>query len=371
MSDRVLQKTTLTIVKSFYKSVLFLALTLLTNLLFGQSELKKEFSQTYDLSNDGALYLENKYGDVHISGWEKDVIQIEVNIETKGKNKSKVKELLDRVNPSIIATNRQIIIKSEIARKETGLIGKYINKIDPFKKANAIINYRIYLPKYAEVEIYNKYGDIFISNWKGKLKAEVDYGNINSKEVISNSKITIRHGDVHAETITSSTIKMKEALLSITFGKDLKINSNGSEINIGTMEGLDITSNKDKIEINTLNGAFGSIEYSAVLFRNVENRINLHLSSAELKVMKLNKIPTINISQTESEMYFNISDTNFSFNAKLEQGVLRIPKTMKNIESNILDKKKKLREITASYGGVRIGNIAFTGVKGVIILKEL
>ncbi len=361
----------MTIVKSYYKSVLFLILALVTNLMFGQSELRKEIKKTFDLSNGGALYLENKYGDVHISGWEKDAIQIEVNIEAKGKNESKAKELLDRLNPSIIATNRQIIIKSEIVKKETSFINRYINKIDPFKKANAIISYKIHLPKHAEIDVYNKYGDIFISNWKGKLKAEVEYGSINSKETLSNSKINIRHGDVNLETIINSTIKAKEALLSITFGKDLKINSNGSEINIGTMEGLDLTSNKDKIEINTVNGIFGSIEYSTVLFRNIENRINLDLNSAELKVLKLNKIPTINISQTESEVYLNISETNFAFNAKLEQGVLRIPKTMKNIESDVLDKRRKLREISASYGGVRIGNIAFTGVKGVIILKEL
>jgi hypothetical protein len=360
-------------VKSFYKPILFLVFITFSNTIWGQEQLSKQIKQAYSLTNEGALSLDNKYGDIYINGWDKDSIVIEINIEAKGRNTSKAQALLDRVNPNIIATNKQIIIKSEIVKKQKGLLNKYINKIDPFKseKANTVIYYKIYLPKYAEVDIHNKYGNLFISNWNGKLKAEIEYGDVNCGEIISNSKINIKQGHLNIETILNSTIIAKNAELSIVLAKALKIDSEGTDINIETIEGLDISSNKDKIIIQTINGVLGTVKYSTMHFRNVESKLNLDLYLAELKIQKLNKIPTLNISQKESEVYVNISETNFAFNATLKQGVLRIPKTMQNIESKMLNKKIKLREITASYGGVKVGNIAFTGVKGVIILKEL
>ncbi len=359
--------------KSFYKPILLLVFIMFSNTILGQEKLSKEIKQTYSLTNEGALSLDNKYGDIYINGWDKDSIVIKINIEAKGRNASKAQALLDRVNPNIIATNKQVIIKSEITKKEKGLLNKYINKIDPFKseKANTIIYYEIYLPKYVELNINNKHGDLFISNWRGQLKAEIEYGDLINKETIHGSKINIKQGHLNIETITESTIIAKNAELSIVQAKALKIDSEGTDINIETIEDLDITSNKDKIKIQTINGALGTVQYSTMHFKTVESKLNLDLYLAELKIQKLNKVPTLNISQKESEVYVNISETNFVFNATLEQGVLRIPKTMQNIESKMLNKKTRLREITAKYGSAKLGNIAFTGVKGVIILKEL
>ena len=44
---------------------------------------------------------------------------------------------------------------------------------------------------------------------------------------------------------------------------------------------------------------------------------------------------------------------------------------MQNIESEIINKKDKIRRISASYGNEPKGTITCTGYKGVIILKEL
>jgi len=361
-------------VSSFYKTAVYILLVLLSYNAFGQSKISKEIKQTHALSSNGSLSIDNKYGSIFIYGWEKNEIQITVNIEAQRREMSAAKELLDRINPNIVATHKQVIIKSEIAEKTTSLFNRYFNKIDPFKneKASTAINYEIYLPINAAIEISNKYGDIIISDWNGKLTAKVEHGDIRLTDSITNSNLTINYGKIRANTLNKSHIVAKDASVSISNANTLKLDSHGTEIMLGKINKLELYSNKDTIEIEELNTIFGTVKYSNIVIDNINHKINLDLNLAELKLMKLSSSsPFVDINQKSSEVYMNISDTNFDFNAKLEQGVLRIPKTMKNISSDVIDEKNKIRNIKATYGENKKGYVSFTGIKGIIFLKEL
>jgi len=50
---------------------------------------------------------------------------------------------------------------------------------------------------------------------------------------------------------------------------------------------------------------------------------------------------------------------------------VRLPKSFHDVDSEMLDKGKKLREINAVYGKKVQGRISITGKKGVVLLKEL
>jgi expansin (peptidoglycan-binding protein) len=102
------------------------------------------------------------------------------------------------------------------------------------------------------------------------------------------------------------------------------------------------------------------------------SKVNLSLNLAELRLKQFStNAPIVNLHQKSSEVYVNISKTNFNFSAELEQGVLRIPKTMKDINSKVLDEKNKIRQIRATYGDGNQGIFDLTGYKGIIIFKEL
>jgi len=358
----------------FYKNILYGAIMLLSISAIGQSKASRETKKIFPLSDNGALYLNNKYGDIFINGWDKDSIKIVVDIEVKGKNLDKAKELLNRIKPNVVNTKNQVIVKSEISEKETSFFNKYFNKIDPFKseKANTNINYTIHLPEHAEVEILNKYGDVVISGWNGKLIADVEHGDLRIIDSITHSKLSIKYGKLKANTLYKTTINAKDAQVSFNFSEVLKLESNGSEINIDAVNALDIDSNKDDLEINTVNNVFGKVKYSKTVFNSVKNKVNLNLHLAELRILKLDtKSPVVNVQQKSSEVYINISGASFNFGAELEQGVLRLPKTMHSITSKVLDEKNKIRQIRAIYGKKNQGIFDITGYKGIIIFKEL
>lgn len=358
----------------FYKTIIYSVLVLFSFSVQGQNKLTKEIKQIYPLTNDGALYLESKYGDIYINGWDKDKIEIVVNIEANGKNDEKAKELLSLINSNIVATNKQVIVKSEISQKKPSFFNKYLGKIDPFnsEKTNTVINYTISLPKSAEIEILNKYGDVIISDWNGKLKTSVEHGDIRILDSISNSDLSITYGKLRANILHRTNIFAKDASVSIDNSNYLKLDSDGSEIALDAINNLDLNSNKDNLEVRQINTVYGSIKYSTVVFNNISKNVNLDLNLAELRLLKFSTVhPKVAIDQKSSEVYINISETNFKFDAQLEEGVLRIPKSLSNINSEVIDEKEKIRHITASYKNEGNGTLVFKGIKGVIILKEL
>ena len=356
----------------FYKNMMNALLVLMSCAVFGQNKVSKEIKETVLLSNNGQLYLENKYGDVFIDGWDKESIEIIVEIEARGKNLDKAKQLLNRINPEIKTSGNVVMVKSHISEREQGFFNRYIKKVDAFnsEKTNTNINYRIYLPRRAEIEIINKYGDVIITNWSSTLKANVEHGDLRLTESISNANIAIKYGQLKASNLDAS-INAKGATLTITNSKRMKLDSNGSEIRFDNIENLELYSNKDNIDIETLDYVFGDVKYSRVAMNTLNDRANLELHLAELRILKCGESPTIDINQNTSEVYINISESNFDFGAKLEQGVLRIPKNMKNISSKVIDEKNKIRNVKANYGNTGLGTIDVVGYKGIIILKEL
>ncbi|WP_248724590.1 hypothetical protein [Seonamhaeicola sp. ML3] len=357
-----------------YKLLVFTITALFSSIVFAQDKLSKDIKKTFPLKSEGALYLENKYGNVFINGWDKASIQLEVSVEVKGKNLDKAKDLLKRINPTFINTNSQLIVKTEIEEKNASVFNKYFKKIGPLnsEKTNSDINYIIYLPKNAAVEITNKYGDVIISDWYGKLNANLEHGDLRITNDLDDSKIAIKYGNLRANVLKNSRIESKNATVSFDESEVLKLESDGSIMTIETVGNLDINSNKDDIEINTVDHIHGTLKYSQMTLNHVGSKVNLNLNLAELRLKKLDaKAPVINLNQKSSEVYVNISETSFNFSAELEQGLLRLPKSMHSINSKVIDEKNKIRQIRAAYGNKNQGIIDITGYKGIIIFKEL
>lgn len=356
-----------------YKITINALVVLMSCTALGQNKVSKEIKETTALSNNGQLFIENKYGDVFIDGWSRETIEINVEIEAKGRNLEKAKELLNRINPEIETSGNVVMIKSVISERELGFFNRYIKKVDALntEKTNTNINYRIYLPKQTEIEVINKYGDVIITNWSGILKGDIEHGDLRVTDAISNANIAIKYGHLKANNLQDASINAKSANLTIGTSNKMKLESNGSEIRFETINNLELYSNKDRLDVNALESVYGEAKYSTISIDSVGLKANLDLHLAELRIRKCNEAPILNINQNTSEVYINISEANFDFTAKLEQGVLRIPKTMKNINSKVIDERNKIRNVKASYGASNQGSIDVVGYKGIIILKEL
>ena len=346
---------------------------LLSVSVFSQEVLTKTIDEIYEMTNAGELHLENKYGNVVISGWDESEISIKVDIKVTNKKRENAKSLLDRIVIDLKSVNDFVSITSEISEKNNSFFSRYFNKVNPFEfdKSNVEINYTVYLPTNAEIDISNKFGDVIIDNWTGRLKANVEHGDLWVNEDISNARITMKFGKLRSKSIAYGTVNLKNGNIDIASSGKLLLKTSGTKIEIEDVEDLELISSKDEIDIQRVARLEGELVFSNAQIQSVGEKISLNMKVAELRVDKIEQPDGyVTINQESSDINIDITGLAFNFDATLEQGLLRLPKTFYDIENNVLDKGKRRREIKGSYGKPGAGIFSFIGKKGIIILRE-
>ncbi|MEE9363794.1 MAG: hypothetical protein V3U92_14430 [Cellulophaga sp.] len=358
---------------TYCKIFLFGAFFFLIGTLIAQEKVSKKIEKTHILSNTGKFHIDNKYGDVIINGWDKNSIEVIISISVTHKKLEQAESILDRIIPNIKEAGDFLSISSKIEDKNQSLFSRYFNKANPFTfdKSNVQIDYLVYMPENASLDITNKFGDVILSGWTGKLKVNIQHGDLWINEDITNARIKMKFGNLHSKSIAYGTIELKNGSIAIDTSKNLRILSSGTTINIDEVSTLELFSSKDEISIGSLDKINGDLRFSKVYLNNVGGKIDLTMKLADFRVLMLENEPIdISIRQESSDIKINIFNLNFEFTATLEHGLLRIPKTFKNIKTKIIDKGKKIRNISATHGKIPYGTISINGEKGVIILSE-
>lgn len=358
----------------FYKNTILLALLFcFASVTMAQSERSKQWEKSYDLPTSGTVQIENKYGDVVINGWEKDELKVSISIKVTHRKDENAKKLLDRIRPEVTLAGDFIRVTSEIMDKSSSVFSRYFNKANPFDfdKSNIQIDYEVYMPVNAELNITNKFGDVIIGNWNGDLEADVQHGDIWVNEDVSTIKIDMRFGKLNCGKIGYGNIKMSNGSIDIETAQKLKIISSGSDIKLDEVSNLELYSSKDEVNLYKIGSLRGDFKFSNVDINSIDTEMFLTLRIAEIEIHHfLKPNPEIDIVQESSDINMNISGLAFDFRATLEQGLLRVPKSFTGIKTNVTNAGKKIRDITASYGSGERGDFSLNGIKGVIVLKD-
>ncbi|MEZ4810239.1 MAG: hypothetical protein R2819_07750 [Allomuricauda sp.] len=357
-----------------YKNMWVTAGLLLSTLVvFAQSERSKRWDKTFDLSPNGKVHIENKYGNVVINGWAKNQVKVSVTIQVNHRKDDSAEKLMDRIQPKAVQASNFLQLISEIKDRDANIFAKYFSKANPFDfdKSNVQIDYEVYLPSNAELSITNKFGDIIIDSWTGDLETDLQHGDIWINGDISTAKVDMRFGKFNARKLDYGNIKMDNGTIDVKNAQKLKIISSGSDIRLDDIADLELYSSKDEVELETIGSLRGDFKFSNVDIANVTNELFLTLRIAEVDIHRVVKSDAdINIVQESSEINLDVSGLSFDFKATLEQGLLRVPKTFSNIKTHVTNAGSKIRDITATYGAGARGNFSINGIKGVIVITD-
>lgn len=358
----------------YKKLLLFVAVLVFGLPVMAQEKVSKKVTKTYGFTNAGEIHLDNKYGNINIYGWTKNEVSITVNITVTHKKRDNAQELLERIRPILRESDDFLSVGYEIGENNSGFFSNLFEKANPFDfdRSNVQIDYKVYMPEKAEIEIINKFGDVFIEGWQGVLEADVQHGDMWINENLNKADITLKYGKLRAKNINYGNLNLKNGRLDMDDSSTMRLNSNGSEIDMHVVGSLEFYSNKDEVDLEEVSTLYGVIKFSNIQLRRLAKDIDLILKVSDFTVDQI-QTPRANITieQESSEVSLNITDFPHEFNAVLEEGLVRLPKSFHDVDSEMLDKGKKLRKINAIYGKKVQGRISITGKKGVVLLKEL
>ena len=268
---------------------------------------------------DDRLSIENSFGNVSVTTWDKNEIQVDVEIGVRASSDEKAQQMMDQINVTDHQGGQDISFKTDIGHmsgkdnwnNQMKITGKFY------------IDYKISMPSKNPLRIENSFGKINIPDFDGSASLTSKFGELTTGK-LPNAKL------VHVEFGKADIGRLNNA--DVIF----KFNSNSHVAGI---------SGNSKVDV----------QFCSQVNITVDNAIN------ELSLFQSYSTVNLKVSDNLSaqfDVYTNFGSfknkTDFNIQKKTEMTISG-PKFDKNYSGNAGSGSAKIK-IKSSFGSVRLVN---------------
>lgn len=132
---------------------------------------RKKIERSFPASSETRLDLSNKYGTVHVIPWRKDSVHIEIDLYVKSSSNTKLEKIIRNIDFEFTDTRYYIVANTNFGNNYSNFFSdlKDISGAIIPSRNQVEINYTVHVPPSMNVNISNKYGDIYIDDMKGSV----------------------------------------------------------------------------------------------------------------------------------------------------------------------------------------------------------
>tara|TARA_R110002072_G_scaffold209451_3_gene366970 strand:+ start:1538 stop:2620 length:1083 start_codon:yes stop_codon:yes gene_type:complete len=356
--------------KSTFKIAFLLFLIPLVSFANNDKKLKQEKSKTikkqYSVDRNATVNIDNKYGNINITTWNKNSVEITVVITVKGNSLSSVEKKLSGINVDFNASSNLVSAKTKFDNSSSSwsFWGKSNN-------TSYKVNYTVKMPVSNNVKLNNDYGNILINEINGTTNINCDYGKLIIGD-LNNSNNNINIDYTSSSTINfmkSGSINADYSKLTVDKTDKVKINSDYSNINIGTVNTVTYNADYGSITVDDVNDIKGNSDYANIRLGTVSKNLNIKADYGSIKIKEL--AIGFNKAEVTSE-YAGITigtkaNNNFNFKMNLQYSKFRYNNDRVEMFKSIEKSSKKYYEgvygkgksnstliIKSQYGGVNL-----------------
>ncbi|GGD33391.1 hypothetical protein [Flavobacterium orientale] len=324
----------------------------------GKHTKQKTAKKSVAVNSDATVDISNKYGNVFVTTWNEDKIDIEVVITVSGDDESWVDKKLASISVDFNGS------KSLYAAKTI------FEKISSSSRRNSVeINYTVKIPKNGNVKIANQYGNILSHDLNGSTNIVCKYGKIAMGKL--NNSINIIKIDYCSkstiESLKNAVINAKYSGLTIGSFSNLDINSSYTDVVVLNGYSLKYASNYGKIATGKVNNIEGSGNYLSIKIDEIENNLKLTTNYSNFSLNAVSaKASNISITSGYTNIKMNHSPNytfdfdvitkyaNFKSEAPLEYNTRVETNTTKSYTGFYKKSGTNKVTITSNYGNVSL-----------------
>ncbi|MCG8579739.1 MAG: DUF4097 domain-containing protein [Bacteroidales bacterium] len=339
--------------KIIYLITGFLMLFINTQAQIVSEEIKRH--ESFYVLPSSTLEVNNKYGNIHFSTWDKDSVDISINFFISEKNEARFKKIKDNVQFKITGNSAYMLA-------ETVFGSKYASFFKNIKEATNLqipdnsrtrIDYFIKVPAHINLKVYNRYGNIFIPDFAGNLNINLSNGDFQANNITGNNNLTLAFGDVLIESMHQSTLNLNFSNATISSGQQLDIVSKSSEVKIDKCDLIKLQSKRDEYQIDELSHLFGETYFSKLSVLNLKKEFNMVMQYGALKHLGMDStfdLLKINSKYANCTVELN-QPQNYTCTIMAPKGEINIPKELKAKTADWQDKIEN-EAITFNYNGL-------------------
>ncbi|MDR2811429.1 MAG: hypothetical protein LBB84_12910 [Tannerellaceae bacterium] len=260
---------------------------------------KKEINQSFPVSLTDRLKVENKYGDVTITHWTKNEVDIRVVVEAKANTEAKAQQVLENIQIELRKSDNTVYGITSIR-----------NNIGSGRQSYTI-HYFISMPSKLPIDLSVRYGGINLpENNEGKANLELKYGTLSAGNFTQSVIIDAEYSKLSLGNAESLTMDLKYCG-SVVAGniRTLSLDSQYSGIKLRDADQLRIDNAYGGITIEKVNRISAETKYGNIQIGYVNEELQIGtLAYSTLTVDKLNaNFKSVHVEATHSTLKLSIS----------------------------------------------------------------
>jgi hypothetical protein len=221
----------------------------------------KVIDKSFNVNSNADLEINNRYGNITMETWDKNIVQIHVEIKVDGKDSEAVKNRINAINVEFSANPSLVSAVTKITDTRHS------------NKTNIEIHYTVKLPKSNNIDIVNRYGNIYLDELNGSSKIDLSYGsmslgklnnNLNNwnLDYISNSKV---------DYVKSAIVNSDYSHLEISKAEILNLNVDYTDVKIGNVNDLINVMGYGNLIISSVSRVSNTADYTNVKIGTLTN----------------------------------------------------------------------------------------------------
>jgi len=364
-------------IHTMFKATAFMTMFLLVSLTtFGQISETKTIKKGFAINKSSIVDIGNKYGDITVETWEKDSVKVEIQIKVTDKNREKLRVKMNEINFELTQSGHYVVINTIIGENKNLLFSE-INKFkENIGMAESLvqINMNVKIPDNLNLRITNKYGNVYIDDYKGELTLNMSNGKLKAHDLTGYVNMKMSFGDAIVNTIETGNLEVYYGELNLSSSRKLRITSKTSDITITEVGQLFVNSTRDDYRIRMISDFETESSWTDFSINEFKTKSNIKMNFGDLTIENIKSAfenITINARSTKINLFFDrLADINFDI---ISNQPISLPNEAKIDNTEKLNEKEKIMRYLGRTGNVPVAKaklIMNTSEGEITILKR-
>jgi hypothetical protein len=166
-------------------------------------EKKRTISKTYNVGPDDRLSIENSFGNVTIATWDKNTIQVDIEIGVHATTDEKAQHMMDEINVADHQNGKDINFKTEI-----GNMGKSKNNGNEDGR-KFYVDYKVSMPSNNPLHIENSFGKTIVPDFTGNASLTSKFGELTTGKISNAKMIHVEFGKAEIGRLNNADVILK------------------------------------------------------------------------------------------------------------------------------------------------------------------
>lgn len=287
----------------------------------------KRIERTYQVDSNVKIGIDNKFGTVHIDTWDKNEVQLEIEIIVEDKNEGKASERLEDIDIVFDDNSPNSLHFKTIIDEKWWSVNPVMATVGIGQK-RIEINYRLSIPINSELELENKYGHVYIGDLTGDAFIDIKYGNLKTERLTGeNYEVELKYGKGEIEEIKNAHIDVGYSKLEIEKSESMEVESKYSALEMDEVDVLELSAKYGEVDIESVISLEGEFRYTDVKIGEVLNDVSADVGYG----------PKFEIEYISSQFEFVDIDANFT-----------------SVHLNFQENSRFELDAEASYGNINV-----------------